>query len=207
MAPRSRIKVFAANDIAKGIAETFKDRPVEFEEELDFEWPDELQMVGSSLGVAYDSDKWKPKNNAGKRQSELYKHIAESPNRIYAVPGLIQREDEDGKAAKTIGPKLSLKELSASGDVEMPEHFAVLGRFMECNCILHTGGTNARPVLANKGDDGCVTLTVRHGMLGASKFRRNGKLQPFLFVYHPEVGVYFLITGDELDIEKDGIVG
>jgi hypothetical protein len=93
------------------------------------------------------------------------------------------------------------------GKLEMPKHFAILGRFMECNCVLHTSGTDDDPELDPKGDDGCVTLTVRHGMLGASKFVRDGKLQPFLFVYHPDVGVYFLITGDELDIEKDGIVG
>ncbi len=63
MAPR--IKVFEAQDIAKDIAETFKDRPVEREERLDFDWPDKLQMFGESLGVAYDSDKWKPKGSNG----------------------------------------------------------------------------------------------------------------------------------------------
>jgi len=56
MAPRSRIKVFDAEDIARGISETFKDRPVERSETLKFGWPDKLQMVGQNLGVAYDSN-------------------------------------------------------------------------------------------------------------------------------------------------------
>lgn len=205
MATRGRVKVFEANEIAKKISETFKDRPVEREESLDFDWPDKLQMVGESLGVAYDSDKWKSKDAEGKRESELYKHIAESPNRIYADPSLIRLEGTGPK--RTIGPRISLKDLSRRGELEMPKHFAILGRFMECNCILHTEGSDDDPVAPDNGDEGCVTLTVRHGMLGASKFRRGGKLQPFLFVYHPKDGVYFLITGDELDVEKDGIVG
>ena len=207
MAPRSRIKVFEANEIAKDIAETFKDRPVEREERLGFDWPDKLQMVGESLGVAYDSDKWKPRGADGVRRSELYKHIAESPNRIYADPSLIKLEGVGGKGGRTIGPRISLKQMSKRGELVMPEHFAILGRFMECNCVLHVAGTDNEPVSSEKSDDGCVTLTVRHGMLGASKFRRGNKYQPFLFVYHPTDGVYFLITGDELDIEKDGIVG
>lgn len=206
MAPR--IKVFEAQDIAKDIAETFKDRPVEREERLDFDWPDKLQMFGESLGVAYDSDKWKPKgSNGGARQSELYKHIAESPNRIYADPSLIKLEGVGGKGGRTIGPRISLKQLSKRSNLVMPQHFAILGRFMECNCVLHTHGTDSEPSLPRSTDDGCVTLTVRHGMLGASQFQREGKAQPFLFVYHPTDGVYFLITGDELDIQKDGIVG
>lgn len=206
MAPRSRIKVFEANEIAKGIAETFKDRPVEREERLDFDWPDKLQMVGQNLGVAYDSDKWKAKGSNGLRPSELYKHVAESDNRIY-VPPTLPFEDHQGKRLKKIGPRISLRELSEDGEIEMPKHFAILGRFEECNCVLHTKGTNENPKLASKGDEGCFTLRVPHGMLGASKFRRGDKYQPFIFVYHPVDGIYFLITGDELGIEKDGIVG
>lgn len=207
MAPRSRIKVFDAEDIARGISETFKDRPVENRETLKFGWPDKLQMVGQNLGVAYDSNKWKPRDAAGRRESELYKHIAESPNRVYADPNLIQLEGNDGRLARTIGPKISLKQLSKSKGFAMPEHFAVLGLFMECNCILHTDGTDDGPLLPERGDEGCFTLTVQHGMLGASKFMSGGTMRPFIFVYHPTGGVYFIITGDELDIEKDGIVG
>lgn len=205
MAPR--VKVFEATDIAKNITRTFKDRDVESEQTFDFEWPDVIQEVGESLGVAYDSDKWKPKGSNGRRASEVYKHIAESRNRIYAEPGLIRPPDNLGLPIKTIGPKLSLRKASQSGAIVMPRDFSELGRFMEANVVLHTGGSAASPELPKRGDKGVVTLSVKHGMLGASKMKRHGELQPFLFVYHPDHGVYFIITGDELDIEKDGIVG
>lgn len=200
-----RVQTFQAESIARNISETFKDRPVETEETLDFDWPDKLQEVGESVGVAYDSDKWKPRGPGGRRDSEVYKHIAESRNRIYAEPGLLQ--PDIGLELKPIGPKLSLREASQRGSIVMPESFAVLGRFIECNVILHTAGTDQAPRRATSGDKGVVTFSVKHGMLGASKMKRDGKLQPFLFVYRPDFGVYFIITGDELDIERDGIVG
>jgi len=204
---RSRVKVFEADTIAKNIAQTFKDRPIEAEEVLDFDWPDVIQEVGESLGVAYDSDKWKPRGSDGKRDSEIYKHIAESRNRIYAEPSLIRPGDDTGLELKPTGPRLSLAAASRSGEIIMPESFAVLGRFMEANVVLHTGGTDESPKRAVRGDKGVVTFSVKHGMLGASKMKRNGRLQPFLFVYRRDFGVYFIITGDTLDIERDGIVG
>lgn len=207
MASSPRVRVFEAESIARNIAQTFKDRPVETEEVLDFDWPDVIQDVGESLGVAYDSDKWKPRKGSGKRDSEIYKHIAESRNRIYVEPGLLQPGDDIGLDLKPIGPKLSLREASARGEIIMPESFAVLGRFIECNVVLHTGGTDDAPRRSTRGDKGVVTLSVKHGMLGASKMKRDGRLQPFIFVYRRDFGVYFIITGDELDIEKDGIVG
>lgn len=208
----NRVRVFEADEIAREITTTFKDRDVEYVREFSFSWPDIVQEIGESVGVAYDSDKWKPKDAKGKRESEIYKHIAESRNRIYAEPGLLRLEDERGKALRIPGPKLSLVEASARGDIVMPTSFSELGRFMECNVILHLGGTNENPKRDTVGDNGVVSLAVRHGMLGASKMKRKTaegrmELQPFLFVYHPEDGVYFLITGDDLDIEKDGIVG
>jgi hypothetical protein len=204
---RPRVKVFEAETIARNIAQTFKDRPVESQEVLDFDWPDVIQEVGESLGVAYDSDKWKPRDELGKRDSEIYKHIAESRNRIYAEPSCIQPGQGTGLDLKPIGPKLSLAKASRSGEILMPESFAVLGRFVEANVVLHTSGTDEQPRRATRGDKGVYTLSVKHGMLGASKMKRNGKLQPFLFVYRRDFGVYFIITGDQLDIEKDGIVG
>lgn len=199
------VVTFDAKPVARIITEVFKDRPVETEETLDFDWPDVVQEVGEPLGVAYDSDKWKPRNGDGRRESEVYKHIRESRNRIYVEPGLLQ--PDTGFDFEPIGPRLSLKEASRHGEIIMPDSFAVLGRFVECNVVLHTSGTDEAPRRATSGDKGVVTFSVKHGMLGASKMRRDGRLQPFLFVYRPDFGVYFIITGDELDIERDGIVG
>ena len=207
MSSRSRVRVFEAAEIARNISTTFKDRPVEYEEEFSFDWPDVVQQVGDSLGVAYASDKWKPKGKSGKREIEVYKHIAESRNRIFAVPGVIRAEGDLGRTLKTIGPYVSLAKSSAGGRLLMPESFAVLGIFKEANVVLHIEGTDDEPEFGDHKDDGVITLSVKHGMLGASKMKVDGQLTPFLFVYTPEDGVYFIIIGEELDIEKDGIVG
>ena len=200
----NRVRVYDAEGHARSITETFKDRPVEYEETLSFDWPDVVQNVGDSLGVAYASDKWKPKNAKGRREWEVYKHIAESRNRIFSVPGVIR--DERRNKLDTIGPLVSLKKSSKDGSLLMPSHVSILGIFKEANVELYTDGTDENPGF--DGDDsGIVTLSVSHGMLGASKMKLMGKLVPFLFVYTPADGVFFIIIGDELDIEKDGIVG
>jgi hypothetical protein len=87
-------RVYDAQDLAIGMTERFKDRPWEYQEELPFSWPTYMQNVGDSLAVAYDSDKWKPKGNGGKREGELYKHLAESRNRALVQPGLLRLFEE-----------------------------------------------------------------------------------------------------------------
>lgn len=202
----NRVRVYDAESDARGITETFKDRPVEYEEGLEFDWPDVVQQIGDSLGVAYASDKWKPKDAKGRREWEVYKHIAESRNRIFSVPGIIRHERRRDKKLDTIGPFISLKKSSKDGSLLMPSHVSILGIFKEANVELHTAGTDQDPEFGG-GDVGITTLSVKHGMLGASKMKLMGELAPFLFVYTPDDGVYFIIIGDELDIEKDGIVG
>ena len=77
---------------------------------------------------------------------------------------------------------------------------------------LYTGGTNARPCFGKGQDDGVVTLTVGHGMLGGSLLRWS-KLgdgrhdEPFLFVYTATGGVNFIIVGEQLSVHADGIIG
>jgi len=202
-----RVRVYDANEVAKKITETFKDRDVEFEKEHGFDWPDKVQHVGDSLGVAYASDKWKPKDKAGKREWEVYKHIAESRNRIFAVPRVIRFESDPKKPMSTIGPTISLVDSTRDGSLLMPAHFSELGIFKEANVVLHVDGTDEHPEFGDGKNDGVVTLSVKHGMLGASEVKMGRRLVPFLFVYTPEDGVYFIILGDELDVEKDGIVG
>lgn len=202
-----RVRVFDAKDIAKNITTTFKDRGVEYEKVHDFDWPDKVQQVGDSLGVAYSSDKWKPKDKSGKRDWEVYKHIAESRNRIFAVPKVIRPERDAKRPMKVIGPMVSLVDSTRGGKLLLPDHFSELGIFKEANVILHTEGTDDDPKFGKGKDDGCMTLSVKHGMLGASHLKYGRRSVPFLFVYTPEDGVYFIILGEELDIEKDGIVG
>jgi hypothetical protein len=197
-----RVRVYDAFDLAANTVETFKDRPPEFEEDFEHEWPSELQHVGDSIGVAYRSDKWKPKDERRRRAYEDYCHLAESRNRLFWP------SDTDftvnGQRVDVPGPTVSFE------SVPMPDTFSILGLFLELRYRVHVGGTDSRPVLG-KGDDGVVVTKVRHGMLGGGKIRwskvSDQKDQPFLFVYTRSQGVLMLIVGDELDIEKDGIVG
>lgn len=208
MTASRRVHVYDAEPIARSIRETFQAKPVKERIELPFKWPTRLQHVGDSVGVAYASDKWK---NEG--DYEIYKHIAESRNRALCAPGFLHLYEKQSEKWPAIGPMVSFEE-----DVLMPKEFAVLAYFEEANLILHSRRVKNRPAFAkNPDDDVVVKVFVKHGVLGASKMRWSevepGKEdQPFLFVYTEPTrsdagGVHMIIVGDELDVEKDGIVG
>lgn len=195
-----RRRIYEANDVATEYVQKFHARPVREERKFDFEWPGLLQHVGDSLAVAYASDKWKKQGDF-----ELYKHLAESPNMAYVQPGLLRDWNSEDKI-RTIGPTISFR------GVPLPKHFAILGYFEEANFRLHTKGTNNEPRFGDEEDDGCVAVAIGDAWLGASKIRwsetSSGREdQPFLFVYTEADGPLIIITGEELDVEKDGIVG
>lgn len=203
---RSRRRVYDAYDIAKDMRETFADRPVERIESHDFDWPVAMQNVGDSLSVAYASDKWQPKDARGRREVELYKHLAESRNQALAAPGVLFDHDDPNEPWPVRGPMVRLS------DVPMPRHFAVLGLFEEINLMLYGAGSDKRPRFRSNPDDDIVHVRVRHAYLGGSKILwsredQGAEDEPFIFVYTKEAGVMFVVTGDELDIERDGIVG
>lgn len=203
----SRVKVYDTEELARGIRERFTDRESEYEHDFSFSWPTEMQFVGYSLAVAYGSDKWQKKNpGTGRRKVELYKHIAESQNYFFCAPGAIEMDDGTGRVA-LIGPTVRWQQ----DYPPMPDSFAILGLFKEANVQLFTDGDDEEPEVGEGEDDGVVTLTVRHGVLGGSVIpwsrvssRRD---EPFLFVYTAADGIMFVILGDKLDILKDGIVG
>ncbi len=202
---RSRVRVVDARPIARSLRETFTAKDVRAETELPFGWPTTLQHVGDSLAVAYASDKWKQDGDF-----DLYKHVAESPNRVFCAPGFLCRFDKPGEAWPTIGPRVSFV------DVPMPKHFAVLALFEEADLRLFTDGDDDAPEFGG-GDEGIVKVVVKHAILGAGKIRwsttsKGRKDQPFLFVYsepkgNERGGVHLFIVGEELDVERDGIVG
>lgn len=205
---RARVQVYEAEPIARSIRETFHAKPVKERIELPFQWPARMQHVGDSVGVAYASDKWKDDG-----EFEVYKHIAESRNRALCAPGFLHVYEDQGEAWPTIGPMVSFE-----GDVLMPKEFAVLAYFEEANLILHSRAVRGVAEFAkNPDDDVIVKVLVKHGVLGASKIRWSAidgeqEDQPFLFVYTEPTrsdagGVHMIIVGEELDIEKDGIVG
>jgi len=204
---RARRRVYDTSEEAAAMRARFVDRPVQTETEFAFDWPPMLQHIGTSLAVAYASDKWQPKDRNGRRKLELYKHLAESKNRIFCVPDIVGCDDDPNADWPTYGPVVDF-----SG-VPLPKHFAVLGLFKEANVQLYTGGTPQRPTMGPaSSDEGVVTMTVGHGMLGGSLLRWSKldggrKDQPFLFVYTASGGVHFIIVGEKLAVHADGITG
>jgi len=203
-----RVHVVDAEEIARSMRKTFQAKEPKEKVELPFTWRSQMQHVGDSLAVCYASDKWKKKEG----DLEVYKHIAESRNRVFCTPKFLRPFEDEDSYYPALGPMVSFT------DVPMPKHFAVLGYFEECNLCLHSSGSHEQPAFAeNPKDDAVVKVLLKHGMLGASKMRWSTlddgrKDQPFLLVYtEPRAddpgGVHMIIVGEELDVEKDGIVG
>lgn len=202
-----RRRVVEAADMARNMRERFAARDVEYEEQVAFSWPSSLQNVGDSLAVAYGSDKWQDRGITGRRKIELYKHLAESRNSVYVRRGLLYSypyvNDGGRKVWPTIGPMVSF------AGMPMPAHYAIIGSFEEANLRLYTHGTSRDPQFG-RGDEGVVAVTLSRAKLGASKIMWSSvgsrRDQPFLFVYDSS-GVQMIVTGDKLDVERDGIVG
>lgn len=188
-------RVYDTNESARAMRERFADRPVEYETNLDFNWPKRVYHVGDSLAVAYSSDKWKPRRG----DMEDYKHLAESPNRAYVV-----RQDLFDEDMHVQGVPVNI------GHVPMPGHVAIIGLFLEANLRLFDD-------TLMPSNDRVFAVSTKHAMLGGGviPWKKTGKRkkdQPFLFVYSEPRGsergaVHMLIFGDSLGIEKDGIVG
>lgn len=192
----NRRRVYDAEDVAREMRETFTAKNVREKINFRFDWPKRMQHIGDSLAVAYQSDKWKDEGDY-----ELYKHLAESKNRVFAISGFLRDYDDPKKPWPTIGPMVDFMELP------LPKDIAELALFEEVNLRLHIKGTDARPRFG-RGNDGIVKVTLAHGMLGGGKLKWSAdNLQPFIFVYTESEGVKLFITGDELDIEADGLVG
>ncbi len=200
----SRPRLFDVEKKARNIRETFTSKPVQHEREVAFTWPTRLQYVGKSLGVGYASDKWKQEGDF-----ELYLHLAESPNRALFAPDfhLVDYADPSERVP-VVGPEVELAELP------LPKHFAVLAHFEELR--VHLFDTRARGGKLALGPAGSAIQRIQLGkaMLGASVFpwsqiEEGHKDQPFLFVYTEGKGggVHMMIVGEELAVERDGIVG
>lgn len=204
---KKRPIVVDAHESARRYREVFTKKGVTDERHLSFSWPSEMQLVGDSLAVAYSSDKWRKDG-----EWVLYKHIAESKNRVYAKKDFFYDYRRQSARAKIIGPVKSF------GGVPMPKEIAFLGLFSEAHFVFFTGGTDRRPTFSGgTSEEGVKRVFVANGLLGGgliqwSKIDPSASDQPFLVVYTERSardpgGVHMIIVGEELDIEADGIVG
>jgi hypothetical protein len=189
---RSRPRVIDTRDDAVSVFRTFHDREPDKEIKLPFDWPESMQEIGEGKAELYTSNKWQKSRN----NFEDYKHVAEGSRVVYAEPNFLR--DWGGKASLPVcGPMMRLQ-------APMPLHFSVLGKLLGLQVRLYRMGSNGEPFLPS-GDDGLYEIHVPRGMLGAAKHPETG--EPFLLVYTKTGGVHMILTGEQLDIEKDGIVG
>lgn len=203
MTPNRR-RVVDVREQAREMREAFYDKKSRRSETMPFTWPTELQDVGRCLAVAYSSDKWK-----STKEFEDYKHIAEAPQHLLVRPGFLVDWETD-EPLETIGPWVELPQ-------PMPKHFAKLARFVGLQFQLYAECT-ARGGRLGRSDDDLMEFRLRRGLLGGTRLPDDIDVEypklgieagaPVLFVYTlDEEGVHAVITGTELEIEKDGIVG
>lgn len=169
---------------AQRIRETFQDKPAAWDIHFDWTWPATLREIGVGMAVMYRSDKWKKPGNF-----EDYKHICESktPWRLFASP------DFTIEGVRLAGP--SAKLLSE----KMPDTIAELALLLGVQCQLF-GKDGKLPA----GDEGIFQVTIARGKLAAGRTRSG---EAFLCMYVQDEGPKLFLFGEELDVEKDGIVG
>ncbi len=198
-----RPRLVDARDLAVEMRRTFHASEPQRSENMPFTWPAELQVIGKCLSVTYSSDKWKTT-----KEWEDYKHVAEAPQYLLARPGFLVDWETD-EAIDTVGYVAELPD-------PMPRHFAKLAKFLGIQLQLYSGMRNGKPQLSRSAED-LLEFRVGRAHLGGAFVPDDAECPhgvgleagaPFLFVYTVEAeGVLCIVTGRDLDVEKDGIVG
>lgn len=160
---------------------------------LDAPWPDELVHIGKCVASIYWSNK---SLNGGKW--EIYKHIAEGGQDLFINPGTTTLIDRAGKEIE-----FRCDDVPASGrdgivfgcevyeiDSRLPRYITALAEDRGIQAVLHDGSY--------------YEIRLPKAVWGSGIHPDTG--ETFLVLYSKE-GIHFLVTGDELDITSDGIVG
>lgn len=170
-------------EAAQKIRERFYDKKVEKTVPIHWSWPRSLLAVGQSEAVQYTSDKWKKKGDY-----EDYKHVAEGPQRLYVRPGFLL--DHDSRR------KLTLPHEKIELPQDMPDAIAELAPIL---------GFQFQPFGADLELSGIYyNVNVARAYVGAAALPETGEV--FLIIY-TRADLCAIITGDILNVEKDGIVG
>jgi len=169
---------------AKRIRETFVDRKVDKEIPIHWSWPKKLYGVGQSEAVQYTSDKWKKRGDY-----QDYKHVAEGPQKLFVKDGFLvdysSRRKLDFPCEVVTLPK------------KMPTVIAELAPIL---------GLQFQPY---ENDD--LRLSGKFYGVDIARAYIGAAVHPdthdtFLIVYTRRE-LCAIITGDILNVEKDGIVG
>ena len=183
------VRVVDTRDRAVKTFKTFHAREHAREQEMHFSWPRKMQEIGIGGAEMYRSNKWMKDLS----DYDDYKHVAEGPRTVYAVPGFLHAPRSH---VRTLGPMVEFED-------PMPKHFTRLGPLLGIQVRLYQEDKKGELVIP-KGDAGRYEITVSRGFLGAAEHPKTK--ETFLFVY-TERGVHLLLTGKKLSIQKDGITG
>jgi hypothetical protein len=179
-------------EVARKIRETFQDAPAKKVDEFSWSWPTTMIEIGSCEAVLYTSDKWK-------RPGDFtdYKHNAEGAQTLLVRPGFLRDFDRPSRAVDgLVSRKVAI-------DGPMPDSFAVLAPILGLQARFYVEGEDGEPELP-KDYETAYQIDIAKAWLGGAEHPETG--QKFLLVYTPS-DLCCIITGEILDIEKDGIVG
>ena len=196
------------NEHARKMRETFQDDDSHIEYKINANWPTKLYELGQGRSVAYTSNKWKDRPS----DFEDYKHVAESPNVTYVTEAFLRH----ARNRSDLRPNGENREFPAvRPGYEFPPTISELAPFVffEVRPIASwsEGARGGRKVKLDEkalqiGIPGCVVYGCYAKKPGGS-WSRKSDLKPFLAVIHKRDGVMAIITGRDLDVKKDGIVG
>lgn len=179
---------------AKAMRQTFTAKPLKRGEyDLGHRWPTELQHVGQAGrddgSIMYASDKWKRDDDF-----DDYKHVAEGPQDLFLSRALRL----EGELTKAHGPWRDL-------DGALPSHVAELADVLGIEARLFVGMDRRGEGVLGRGDDGFVQLVIPNAVLYGARKPDTG--EAFLFLATKKEGVLVLVTGRDLDITRDGLIG
>jgi hypothetical protein len=153
-------------------------------------WPSELVHIGKCVGSIYWSDK-----ALSRGKWEIYKHIAEAGQDLFINPetttlldpsGNELIFDYDGSGGENVISGCEVFRITSP----MPKYISELAEDQGIQAILKDGSY--------------YEIRLPKAMWGSGINPETD--ETFLVVYSKE-GIHFLITGVELDITEDGIVG
>jgi len=174
----ARVRVVDTQDLARKDREVFHDSESRKRVELRAKWPSTLVDIGQGHGVLYRSDKWKTVDN--------YKHLHESNWRMLVNPDFEMTFD-DGKDLREDQDLTEIYEVAGP----MPKHVAYLGKCLGLQGVLNDGRL--------------VHIEIPGAHWAAARIPGD-EGHAVLLAYSADQ-VHVVVVGEQLGIERDGIVG
>jgi len=181
---------------AKNVREVFYGKPMRAQTPRPFGWPRYWMDIGRCNAQLYESDKWIDNQD----EWELYKHIAEGPQRLYVNPSNTNITNGHGRPFQWV----KVRKVPARGSTQMGV-IAYMPIEIEPPMPKYVADlADNRGVQIHPSDGELYEIHIPNSVLAGGVHPKTQQI--FLCVYSPE-GFHLLITGDELHISRHGIGG